>query len=374
VQIASAVSNSRSSSLRRPNEVRRPWMRPTGWFIAGWSYEVGAGSVVTVPFFGDEIVMYRDGGGVVHALDAHCRHLGAHLGSGRVEGDCVVCPFHGWRWGPDGTNRRIPTADRPSRRRLRVWPLRELNGLIYVWHDSAGRPPSWELPDLFDFYGSAEAAFLSPHPQAGYRYERLTIQPRIFAENIVDPVHFQQLHRTRELPTIVDHQVTPHSFQTRILTPSRGKKSVTPGRDDVVTLTMFGVGVGYTRFEGRDDTHSIVGITPIDEDYATLYQTIWLERIDGEHSEAAQARLDAVASVFPEDITIWKSQIFLDKPGLVTAEAALFRQMREWARSFEPRSPAARARANTTSTARGQDRTAHTDDIRISASAKKDRS
>jgi 3-Ketosteroid 9alpha-hydroxylase C-terminal domain/Rieske [2Fe-2S] domain len=40
--------------------------------------------------------------------EAHCKHLGAQIGhGGTVVGDCVECPFHGWRWGPDGTNRYI---------------------------------------------------------------------------------------------------------------------------------------------------------------------------------------------------------------------------------------------------------------------------
>ena len=50
-------------------------------------------------------------------MEAHCKHLGAHIGhGGKVVGDCVECPFHGWRWGPDGTNRYIPyQPDRPNR-------------------------------------------------------------------------------------------------------------------------------------------------------------------------------------------------------------------------------------------------------------------
>ena len=60
---------------------------------------------------------YRDTAGALHLLEAQCRYLGAHIGhGGTVVDDCVECPFHGWRWGPDGSNRFIPhQPDKPNR-------------------------------------------------------------------------------------------------------------------------------------------------------------------------------------------------------------------------------------------------------------------
>ena len=77
-------------------------------------------------YFGEDLVAYRDESGELHVMEAHCKHLGAHIGhGGKVVGDCVECPFHGWRWGPDGTNRYIPyQPDRPNRGlTLRVYPV-----------------------------------------------------------------------------------------------------------------------------------------------------------------------------------------------------------------------------------------------------------
>jgi nitrite reductase/ring-hydroxylating ferredoxin subunit len=97
----------------------------TGWFMVGWSPEFPVGEVRPLHYFGDDLVAYRDEHGELHVLEAHCKHLGAHIGhGGKVVGDCVQCPFHGWRWGPDGGNRYIPyQPDRPNRAlRLRVFP------------------------------------------------------------------------------------------------------------------------------------------------------------------------------------------------------------------------------------------------------------
>src|SRR5947208_6782703 len=77
----------------------------TGWFMIGWSAEFAAREVRPLRYFGEDLVAYRDESDELHLLDGHCKHLGAHIGhGGKVVGNCVECPFHGWRWGPDGTN------------------------------------------------------------------------------------------------------------------------------------------------------------------------------------------------------------------------------------------------------------------------------
>uniref|UniRef100_UPI002618C28A Rieske 2Fe-2S domain-containing protein n=1 Tax=Mycobacterium sp. TaxID=1785 RepID=UPI002618C28A len=96
----------------------------TGWFMVGWSPEFPVGEVRPLHYFGEDLVAYRDEQGELHVLEAHCKHLGAHIGhGGKVVGDCVECPFHGWRWGPDGCNKYIPyQPDRPNRAlRLKVF-------------------------------------------------------------------------------------------------------------------------------------------------------------------------------------------------------------------------------------------------------------
>ena len=124
----------------------------TGWFMIGWSPSSRVGETRPLRYFGEDLVAYRDTDGELHVLSGHCRHLGAHIGhGGKVVGDCVECPFHGWRWGPDGTNRYIPyQPDRPNRAlTLRVFPVREQYDCVFLWHQPNGAPPRWELPDLF---------------------------------------------------------------------------------------------------------------------------------------------------------------------------------------------------------------------------------
>ena len=76
---------------------------PTGWFVVAWSSDVAPGDVKRLHYFGRELVCFRTEGGEVSVLDAYCQHLGGHLGvGGHVEGDEIVCPWHGWHWRGDG--------------------------------------------------------------------------------------------------------------------------------------------------------------------------------------------------------------------------------------------------------------------------------
>jgi hypothetical protein len=124
---------------------------------------------------------------------------------------------------------------------------------------------------------------------------------------------------------------------TRLQVHSRGKRNIGASQqEDRVTLKQWGPGIAYTRFSGRDNTHLVISVTPINGVQSTVRQTIFVERIEGEESEQLAARFAAVASVLPEDVVIWEHQRFLQPPGLQTEEAHLFRTLRSWVRTFEP--------------------------------------
>lgn len=60
------------------------------------------------------MVVFRDQEGKASVLDAYCPHLGANLAvGGRVVGNCIECPFHGWQFrGDDGKCVKIPYAEK----------------------------------------------------------------------------------------------------------------------------------------------------------------------------------------------------------------------------------------------------------------------
>jgi len=118
---------------------------PNGWFAVSYSDEIKSGEVKALEYFGKPLVVYRTGAGEARVIDAHCPHLGAHLGfGGAVVGETVRCPFHHWRFGADGKCVDIPYAQRiPPQAKIGVWPTCEstdssLSGITA----SRSRPPA----------------------------------------------------------------------------------------------------------------------------------------------------------------------------------------------------------------------------------------
>src|SRR6478672_6040763 len=120
--------------------------------MVGWSAEFPANEVRPLRYFGEDLVAYRDDSGELHVLSAHCRHLGAHIGhGGKVVGDCVECPFHGWRWGPTAPTGTFLISPTGPTRRCGYTCTRCANSTDAC---SSGISPtagirSGEMPDLF---------------------------------------------------------------------------------------------------------------------------------------------------------------------------------------------------------------------------------
>ena len=135
-------------------------MKPTGWFQVAWSEEIGFGDVHKMKYFDQEMVAWRAESGQLTVMNAYCEHLGAHLGyGGKVVGEVLQCPFHGWQWSSEGRNVCIPYQDRPNRgRRVRTYPVVERNESVYIWHDIKGTEPNFDVPDVFASFNDGSSA------------------------------------------------------------------------------------------------------------------------------------------------------------------------------------------------------------------------
>jgi aminopyrrolnitrin oxygenase len=82
--------------------------------------------------------------GRVHAVAAHCAHMGTHLAFGEVVGDALRCPLHHWEWGGDGACRAVPGAS-PASLRQRAFPVAEVQGSVFVFNGPVSRYPPPQL-------------------------------------------------------------------------------------------------------------------------------------------------------------------------------------------------------------------------------------
>lgn len=317
-----------------------PPMRPTGWFQVAWSADITIGEVKSLHYFGTDLVAFRREDGTVAVLDAHCQHLGAHLGGGCVVGNDIQCPFHGWVWNGEGRNVSIPYQDRPNKaRRIRSWPVAEQDEGIFVWHDPNGGPPRWELPNVREQLGAhiAERKFAPVGPDERSLKAGIRVHPQVIAENAVDPHHFRFVHQTPISPTVLHEETDGARWQAKVGFGRRWSDGVDrpDDHDNTIQIMWSGIGTswnGELLGRGDDAAARIIAIctTPVDDQYSDIFATYWIEDGAKDHAE----RLAQAKAALDQDISIWHTQIYLEPPGLATSEAAGFRRLRRWANSF----------------------------------------
>jgi nitrite reductase (NADH) small subunit len=76
---------------------------------------------------GDKLICVANVSGTISAMDNVCLHQGGPLGQGMIEGDKIVCPWHGWQYDPKtGQAAHNPAA------RVSVYPLRVENSDVMI--------------------------------------------------------------------------------------------------------------------------------------------------------------------------------------------------------------------------------------------------
>ena len=117
------------------------------WHPVAYAADVARAPGATT-LLGEPLVLWRDARGALHAFRDVCVHRGTALSLGCVEGDEIVCAYHGWRYRGDGACVAIPQlADPtrvPARARAIAYPTQERYGLVWV----ALEAPRWPLPEV----------------------------------------------------------------------------------------------------------------------------------------------------------------------------------------------------------------------------------
>jgi phenylpropionate dioxygenase-like ring-hydroxylating dioxygenase large terminal subunit len=133
-------------------------MIPNQWYAILESREVKRGQAVGVTRLGEKMVVWRDQRGVASCLSDLCAHRGVALSIGKVRGDCIECPFHGFQYDASGRCQYIPANGRispvPKAFAVRSYPVREAHGFVWIWWGE----PREELPPL-PFFEDIDAGF-----------------------------------------------------------------------------------------------------------------------------------------------------------------------------------------------------------------------
>jgi phenylpropionate dioxygenase-like ring-hydroxylating dioxygenase large terminal subunit len=177
--------------------------------IQNFWYAVEFSNAITISpkllkIFDRELVLYRTTDGDIQAMDNTCIHRGASLANGSVRKDCLICPYHGWHYQPDGICVKIPsqppTATIPIAARITAYSVKEKYGWIWLYLGDQAPP---ELPDIFNFPDAKLDGLRAVEGKFYWNanYERVM-------ENILDFAHAPFVHAgsfgNPDLPEIAD--------------------------------------------------------------------------------------------------------------------------------------------------------------------------
>ena len=76
---------------------------------------------------GDRTICVANVNGTITAMDNVCLHMGGPLGQGYIEGNKLVCPWHGWEYDP-----KTGAVEGDPKSKLAVYPIKIENGDVMV--------------------------------------------------------------------------------------------------------------------------------------------------------------------------------------------------------------------------------------------------
>ncbi|MEZ5239975.1 MAG: Rieske 2Fe-2S domain-containing protein [Microthrixaceae bacterium] len=275
------------------------------------------GGVLSTIAASRELVVYRGLDGSVGVLDAHCPHLGGHLGGGEVRDGTLSCPYHGWQFDRAGDCVEIPYSDGriPSRACVRSYPVRETNDMILFWYHVAGAEPGYEVPGIEE---PDDPAFGEVLVHRG----EFTASLQDMAENNVDYTHFHFVHRREALDASTSRFSTDGPFSEVVET--------FPEENLTFTRWTYGPGIALLRVPGLMTVLSAT--TPIDRRHVRL---LWHFHLPTAMMSVADEIVEGVVGPYGlgADQPIWRDKVFRERPVLVKGDGPVA-EFRRWYEQF----------------------------------------
>jgi vanillate O-demethylase monooxygenase subunit len=210
------------------------------WYIAAFSKEITRAPMERT-ILGKPIALYRKQDGAPVAMYGLCPHRYFPLAKGRVEGDALVCGYHGFTFDADGSCIRIPSQDASGKFCQPTYPIVERSPLCWIWMGDESRINEVNIPPYEDF----------GLDQPGWRYSSENYfhckgRAQLLIDNLMDLTHLPYIHHHISggdvmARTAIEEQERPQSYQVL----RKGKYAWNPFHEAV-----YGADAG---FEGLAD-------------------------------------------------------------------------------------------------------------------------
>ncbi|MGW5722527.1 aromatic ring-hydroxylating dioxygenase subunit alpha [Amycolatopsis sp. NPDC003865] len=156
------------------------------WYVAAYGREVGR-ELFARTVLGEPIVFYRTESGEVTALADRCVHRRYPLSESRLDGDRIICGYHGFTYDRAGSCVAVPGQKRiPRTARVPAYPVVEQDSFVWVWIGDR---------DLADPAAIPRAPWLAdPAYTTVSGMEPLAARYELLVDNLLDLSHETYLH------------------------------------------------------------------------------------------------------------------------------------------------------------------------------------
>lgn len=263
---------------------------------------------------GEPVVAWRDAAGVAHAMHDRCVHRGTALSLGRVVDGEIACPYHGWRFAPDGRCTLVPQLEDPrrvpSRACIPTYRCTERLGLVWV----ALEEPRWPVPEVPEFADPRwRVVRTGPFEWRAHASRQL--------ENFTDFGHFAWVHEgllgDPSKPVVAPHEVSVDGHVVRYAygRPDQPNTEALPvfaadERKSELRRTRYAIHLPFTLVEhidwgGADGMVYVFASQPVDERHCIGYCMV-ARNYAGAESDAAMQEFER--TIFEQDRRIIESQ------------------------------------------------------------------
>lgn len=156
------------------------------WYVMGFTADFDH-SLKPMRLLGQGVVTYRKSDGHVVVLEDRCPHRSFPLSRGSLDGDVIVCGYHGFRFDGCGDLIEVPSQSTcPKGVGIRNYATHEVHGLVWVWMGEVSEADVSKIPTQ-DWITDPEWACTSGYFHHPGNYVSLH-------ENLMDLTHLSFLH------------------------------------------------------------------------------------------------------------------------------------------------------------------------------------
>ncbi|MEP5938236.1 MAG: aromatic ring-hydroxylating dioxygenase subunit alpha [Erythrobacter sp.] len=158
------------------------------WYMAGFSSEISREPMERT-ILGKPVALYRKEDGSPVAMYGLCPHRYFPLAQGKVEGDALVCGYHGFTFDADGKCIKVPSQGTGAGFCQPTYPIVEKGPICWIWMGDEDACDEALLPPTQDFNLGEDGWRYSSE-----NYLHLKGRSQLLVDNLLDLTHLPYVH------------------------------------------------------------------------------------------------------------------------------------------------------------------------------------